>query len=189
MSKRSRRKRESDLRRRHPHRAENRVYLVVCEGQTEKYYFDSMRKHPSVRVHTVRARMAKHPQKETVVSSAAQAQGDDYTEVWAVFDTDGANITDLLSRARRDGIEVVPSVPTFETWLILHLVDHRAALMSGKQAEKTLKSLLPEWSKGRTCFGDFADGPGDALSRAASLPEGTDPNTGIHRLVQTLLQK
>ena len=59
----------------------------------------------------------------------------------------------------------------------------------GEQAEKTLKSLLPEWSKGRTCFGDFADGPGDALSRAASLPEGTDPNTGIHRLVQTLLQK
>src|SRR5699024_6682928 len=59
----------------------------------------------------------------------------------------------------------------------------------GEQAEKTLKSRLPAWSKGRTRLGDFAEGPGVALGRAASLPEGTDPDTGIHGVVATLLQK
>lgn len=188
MSRRAGRRRESDLRRRPARREERRVYLVVCEGETEKGYFDSMRGHPEVRIHTVHVKRAKHPQRERVVRTAKEADRDDYTEVWAVFDTDGDDVTVLCDRARGEGIETAPSTPSFETWLLLHLTDRRAALMTGAKAEKALKALLPGWSKGRTRFDDFSHGLQDALDRAESLPPGKDPGTEVHRLVRALLR-
>jgi hypothetical protein len=107
--RRKREQRETSLDRRRPHREERRVYLVVCEGETEKRYFDTMKKHPDVRLHTVHARKAKHPQREVVVRSAAEAERDDYTERWAVFDTDGEDVAALVASAAREGIEAAPA--------------------------------------------------------------------------------
>ncbi|MFD3688464.1 RloB family protein [Nocardiopsis sp. NPDC058631] len=166
MSKRAKRERESILERRRPHREERRVYLVVCEGETEKAYFDGMKRHPDVRMHTVHARKSKHPQREVVVRSAAEAQRDEYTEVWAVFDTDGEDVTALVAAACRDGVEIAHSTPTFETWLILHFRDHRSALVDGARAEGVLKALLPRWTKGGTSFTDFAGGAPAAHTRS-----------------------
>lgn len=103
--------------------------------------------------------------------------GQEYNRVRAVFDTDGADVRDLVARARREGIEPVPSTPTFETRLILHLDDHRAPLLCGDKAEKRLKTLLPRWTKGATDVADFADGLDRARTRAEKLPEGCDPRT------------
>ncbi|MFY7065317.1 RloB family protein [Nocardiopsis changdeensis] len=186
MSRRA--KRESRLDRRSRFREEKQVHLVVCEGETEKGYFDSLHRHPDVRVHTVRTRKAKHPQREAVVATAARASGDEYTRVWAVFDTDGADVRDLVARARKNGVEPVPSTPTFETWLILHIDDHRSPLLSGDKAEKRLKALMPRWSKGATDFADFADGLDHACARAGRLPEGHDPCTSVHLLIRAVLR-
>ncbi|MDT0328243.1 RloB family protein [Nocardiopsis lambiniae] len=161
---------------------------MVCEGETEKGYFDSLHRNPEVRLHTVRTRKAKHPQREVVVATAARALENAYTRVWAVFDTDGADVRDLVARAHKEGVEPVPSTPTFETWLILHLDDHRAPLLSGDKAEKRLKALLPRWSKGATDFTDFAHGLDKARSRAEGLPSGCDPCTSVHLLVGALLR-
>ncbi|WP_017544196.1 RloB family protein [Nocardiopsis prasina] len=188
MSKRAKRERETSLRRRGPRREEQRVYLIVCEGETEKGYFDSMRGHTGVRIHTVHVRQAKHPQREWVLRTARDAGHDEYTEVWAVFDTDGDDVTVLCNQARRNGIKTACSTPTFETWLILHLTDLRAALGSGAKAEKALQALLPTWRKGRTRFEDFAHGLQDAVERAELLPPDGDPSTGVHRLVRVLLR-
>ncbi|WP_304452212.1 RloB family protein [Nocardiopsis sp. YSL2] len=188
MSKRRKREKETDLRRRRPHREEQRVYLIVCEGETEKRYFDTMKRHPDVRVHVVHVRRSKHPQSQVVVRGAAQAARDEYTEVWAVFDTDGRDVTELVGAAERDGVHTAPSTPTFESWLILHVADHRAALESGAKAERVLKRLVPGWDKGRTHFKDFAHGLKDARERAARLPAGTDPSTGVHRLLEVILR-
>ncbi|GHC95864.1 hypothetical protein GCM10007079_47800 [Nocardiopsis terrae] len=186
MSKRA--KRQSDLARRKPaEQRSRRIYLVVCEGETEKRYFDSMRKHPGVQIHAVHVRQAKHPQRERVLRSAKEAERSSYTEVWAVFDTDGDDVAVLCEEARRDGVRTAPTTPTFEAWLLLHLTDQRAALMSGAKAEKTLKSLLPNWRKGSTRFDDFAHGLQDALERAERLSPGSDPSTEVHRLVRVLL--
>ncbi|WP_435107856.1 hypothetical protein [Nocardiopsis synnemataformans] len=62
--------------------------------------------------------------------------------------------------------ETAPSTPTFETWLILHLRDHRSALVTAARAERELRALLPRWSKGATRFEDFAHG----LEAAANAP-------------------
>ncbi|WP_017581355.1 RloB family protein [Nocardiopsis valliformis] len=165
-----------------------RIYLIVCEGETEKRYFDTMRGHPDIQIHAVHVRQAKHPQRERVIRTAQEAERSNYAEIWAVFDTDGEDVAVLCEKARQDGIRTAASTPTFEAWLLLHLTDQRAALMSGAKAEKALKALLPNWGKGRTRFEDFADGLQDALERAERLPPGTDPSTGVHRLVRAILR-
>lgn len=187
MSKRRKRERETELRRRGPHREEREVHLVVCEGETEKRYFETMRSHPGVRLHTIHPKRAKHPQRRTVVDSALAQSSDEYTGVWAVFDTDGEDVTVLVAEARRGGVECAASTPTFETWLLLHLRDHRAAIVSGTKGEKLLQSLLPAWSKGRgTRFDDFAHGLDDACARAEALRPTGDPSTGVHRLIRAI---
>ncbi|MFI6575466.1 RloB family protein [Nocardiopsis sp. NPDC050513] len=189
MSKRRKREKETDLRRRRPRREERDVYLVVCEGETEKRYFDTMKRHPDVNLHTVHARKAKHPQRAAVVRSAAQARGDEYTQVWAVFDTDGEDVSEIVASATRQGVESAPSTPTFETWLLLHLRDHRAPLVDGDAAARVLRSALRTWDKGRTHFRDFAHGLQDACRRAERLPPGADPSTRVHALVRALLRR
>jgi hypothetical protein len=188
VSKRAKRERETVLERRRPRSDQRRVYLIVCEGETEKLYFDSMRGHPGVQIHAVHARRAKHPQRERVVRTAQEAERSNYTEIWAVFDTDGNDVAELCAKAHRDGIQTAASTPTFEAWLLLHLTDQRAALMSGTKAEKALKAHLPTWGKGRTRFEDFAQGLQDALERAERLPPGSDPSTGVYRLVRAILR-
>jgi len=123
-----------------------------------------------------------------VVRSAAEARRDEYTEVWAVFDTDGEDVSALLAAARRDGVETAHSTPAFETWLILHLKDHRSALVDGTRAESALKALLPRWTKGGTSFADFSDGLEAACERAERLPPTRDPGTRVHRLVRSVLR-
>ena len=56
------------------------------------------------------------------------------------------------------------------------------------EAEKALKALSPNWGKGRTRFEDFAQGLQDALERAERLPPGSDPSTGVGRLVRAVLR-
>lgn len=102
MSERAKRERESALERRGSRREERSVYLVVCEGETEKRYFDSMRRHPGVRVHTVHVRQAKHLQKERVLRAAREGARDDHTEVGAVFDTDGTDVHRLMRALLRE---------------------------------------------------------------------------------------
>ncbi|WP_116245676.1 RloB family protein [Nocardiopsis sp. FIRDI 009] len=188
MSRRRRREKETDLRRRRPRREERDVYLVVCEGETEKRYFDTMKRHPDVNLHTVHAKRAKHPQREVVVRSAVRARSDEYTEVWAVFDTDGDDVSHLVASAERDGVKTAPSTPTFETWLLLHLRDHRAPLVTGGRAERALKAALRTWDKGGTHFRDFAHGLKDACERAERLHPDGDPGTRVHLLVRSLLR-
>lgn len=187
---RGRSRRETRLRRRGPQRAEREVYLVVCEGETEKRYFETMRSYRGLNLHAIHPKQAKHPQRQTVIEAARQAvarDADAYTEVWAVFDTDGQDCTALIRQAQNDGLRCAPSTPTFETWLILHLRDHRAAIVSGTKGEKLLQSLLPRWSKGKgTRFDDFAQGLEDACARAESLRPGSDPSTDMHQLIRAV---
>lgn len=114
--------------------------------------------------------------------------GQEYNRVRAVFDTDGADVRDLAARARREGIEPVPSTPTFETRLILHLDDHRAPLLCGDKAEKRLKALMPRWTKG---------GPMSRISPTVSTapapgprssPRAVTPAPSVHLLIRAVLR-
>jgi len=70
---------------------------------------------------------------------AAKAAGDPaavYDGVWAMIDIDThANLREALELASSEGIDVAVSGPCFETWLVLHLDDHRGAFRDSKAAK------------------------------------------------------
>lgn len=122
-----------------------------------------------------------------VVDTALAPVSDNDSSVWAVSDRDGDDVTVLAAEARRGGVGCAASTPTFETWLLLRLRDHRAAIVSGAQGEKLLRGLLPRWSRDNGArFHDFAHGLADACARARFSHRTPTRARGVHRLIKAV---
>lgn len=179
--------RETSLGRRSGVRSPRRKILVVCEGETEYHYFSGLRDSDRHDIQPVQPEKARHPQRDRVVDHARQARSKAaYSQVWAVFDADCADVSDLCAQAKNDRIGTAVSNPTFEVWLILHLCE-KVGERTSAGVERELKKLLPKWSKGRgTRFEHFADGVDDACRRARRLPEYGNPSTRVWELMEEL---
>ncbi len=104
----------------------NKVILIVCEGQTEKIYFDSF---PVVTL-TVEAIDLSGQAKQKLVESTRRIVHDsdkDYDEIWCVFDMDikqGAkelsDYDNAIENARQLAYKVAYSNDAFELWFYLH---------------------------------------------------------------------
>ncbi len=100
-------------------------FLILCEGQTERLYFQSFR-NLGVEI------LPRDPggDAEQLLQDAIKLSGeDDYDQIWLVFDLDyvpkqGARQFEKFSRvldvAERNGIRTAYSVDAFELWFYLH---------------------------------------------------------------------
>jgi hypothetical protein len=103
-----------------------KTILIVCEGQTEKLYFESF---PVLGV-KIKAIDLKGQAKLKLVESTKEiienAQ-EEYNEVWCVFDMDVkrgadefADFDNAISKALLHGYKVAYSNDAFELWFCLH---------------------------------------------------------------------
>ncbi|NJC28093.1 RloB family protein [Neolewinella antarctica] len=100
-------------------------FLILCEGQTERLYFQAFRNF-GVEI------LPRDPSSDPVrlLQDALTAQEyEDYDQIWLVFDLDfvpsqGIGQFEIFSRVIRDatkaGIRVAYSVDAFELWFCLH---------------------------------------------------------------------
>lgn len=103
-----------------------RKYLIVCEGQTEKVYFESF----TVNAVTVKAEATGRTKLALVKKAKDLAKDDNYDEIWCVFDMD-INYADQENQ-RNDfnsaikqcqetkKFKVAYSNDCFELWFYLH---------------------------------------------------------------------
>lgn len=103
----------------------NKTILIVCEGQTEKLYFESF---PVLGV-KIKAIDLKGQSKLKLVESTKEIEDtdDEYDEVWCVFDMDvkrGADefsdFDNAINKALSLGYKVAYSNDAFELWFYLH---------------------------------------------------------------------
>lgn len=104
----------------------NKTILIVCEGQTEKLYFESF---PVLGV-TVKTIDLKGQSKQKLVESTEEIVSkidDNEVEVWCVFDMDVKRGADEFSdfdnaifKALKLGYKVAYSNDSFELWFYLH---------------------------------------------------------------------
>jgi hypothetical protein len=125
---------EKPLRRRSPHRPEKPRILIVCEGkETEPNYFRGLRDEDAVRQNfSVVVQKGKGGSCTAVVEQAiaemekAKGRGEDFDEVWCVFDVERPDQQEQVSKARKlaekHGIRLALSNPSFEVWLLAHFV-------------------------------------------------------------------
>jgi len=155
--------------RRGPHREVNRRYLIICEGETEKAYFDFVKKSLNSKTIVIMSMTGSSSDQVAVAKEAIKRGMPDtstgvsgYDEVWAVFDWDEK--TDRVEQAKkmlRDAkktarskncktqFHVALSNPLFEVWYLWHLTDYGVTGCSKNDVLTALKKQCPRYEKGK----------------------------------------
>jgi len=104
----------------------NKTILIVCEGQTEKFYFESF---PVLGV-KIKAIDLKGQSKLKLIESTKEiidSTDEEYNEVWCVFDMDVkrgadefADFDNAINKAFELGYKATYSNDAFELWFYLH---------------------------------------------------------------------
>lgn len=170
--------------------------LIVCEGaQTEPNYFSNFRVRSAT---TIRVEGIGANTVSLVREALKLKEGEDYDQVWCVFDRDGfpvENFNAALTLAGNNDIKVAYSNQAFELWFLLHFNYYDAALSRASYI-KRLSGLLgrPYEKNSPTIYNELKDKQADAIRNAERLfsmyvpssPARDDPSTTVHLLVQEL---
>jgi hypothetical protein len=138
------------------HRSEKVGILIVGEGrETEPNYFRALRNEQVVRQNfNVVVKKGQGGSPVAVVKQAieeknkAATRGEDFDEIWCVFDVEGADRRQQVLEARRlaelNGIWLALSNPSFEVWLLSHFVRTKRSFAS---SDKVVDELAKYWRR------------------------------------------
>lgn len=214
ISKRQARKWES-LRRRPPEREQYDYILIVCEGEkTERNYFNEIRKDLKLSSANIVIPLDGHGSDPmSVVDFALEKWEEDkpFDKIYCVIDRDShVNFPDAIQRVKDIGkstenpipIEIIPSYPCFEVWLLLHFCYSSMPYQKcGKRSKcdcvvKDLRELnrLPNYQKNaHDVYAKTRDKIDVAIRNSkrllghhAKCASDLNPSTQIHKLVEHL---
>jgi len=146
-------------------KARSRI-LILCEGETEKNYFQAIKEaeeyHQILSALTVKVAVAKHPAAERLVEEAIQLAGkavnenNVYDQIWVVFDHDHqAHRKKAYDKALAENYSIAFSAIAFEIWYLLHFIKTDKEFENGEALLKELKRHYPSYEKARQ--NDFAN--------------------------------
>jgi len=142
-----------------------RRILIVTEGQTEKTYFDALRRR--WKLHGII--IPKNPDCTDPVSLLAYAKKENgvisnlnrgnYDEVWLVYDLEKPNATDRRNQSHQvknqietgkkyKNFHLALSDPSFEFWYILHFEKTTKSFTGAEEVISYLKKHLNNYRKG-----------------------------------------
>jgi hypothetical protein len=134
---------------------DDRLFIVACDDKfAPKQYFDFFQL-TRVQVHVVPT-LDGSSAAQHVLNRLLNIDHDVDDELWMLLDTDHyaqgthlANFTADLAEAKRQGVNVALSKPSFELWLLLHHVEETAlgALPAATDVEEMLRARLGQYNK------------------------------------------
>lgn len=179
--------RETKLGRRRPFRDSRSIALLVTNGlKTEKQYFVALRTEDWT--HPFHVTTKNGSPAALVEFAASEKNNSDYDSVWCVCDIDSFDVTDALETAETADIGLALSVPCFEFWLLLHLVDCRKPFQNANELKREIRKHIRDWDKTRLRFADFREGVQEAVKRAKALepPPDSNPSTSVWMIIEAL---
>ena len=134
---------------------DDRLFIVACDDTfAPKQYFNFFRL-PRVQIHVVPTADGTSAAAH-VLHRLQQVDHDADDELWMLLDTDHcvhgthlARFVQTLSEAKRQGVNVALSKPSFELWLPLHHVEETALglLPGARDVEAALRATVGEYNK------------------------------------------
>ncbi|MGM0291255.1 RloB family protein [Enterococcus sp. MSG3310] len=105
-----------------------KVTMIFCEGETEKYYFDMLkRKYSSGNVIPIKSEVVSGNSwvlvENAVTKMNAEKHRYDFEQVYVVYDKDNESHSDIekaLKIAKENNIITLYSNQCFEYWVLLH---------------------------------------------------------------------
>lgn len=182
--------------------------LIICDGQTESFYFQGFKHYFKLQSVKIVPVTAKKPGVHGILARVRQSieSDDDWDEIHCVLDIDDhfaevKRVQKEFTRLQRDNLMMglVRSDPCFEYWLLLHF-EHTDAPFSNvaggktaaQQVIKRLRSYIPHYTKtGPTIFNDCCENVGKAVKGAGNhkVPRGEGrPATEVGKFVARLLR-
>lgn len=171
-------------------RIPHKVFLVICEGETEEEYINLLKRLYRVPV-SIKTRVSGNTINERLVNQYARELGlgkeDDYS-VFYVYDSD---IECIVDKIRKLTGTMILSNPCFELWYLLHVQDANKAFDS-TSLHKILTKCHPTWktyTKGRLSAEQvnmLISAKDEAIDRAKNLKWPANPSTNIHEFIEAL---
>lgn len=131
--------------------------LILCEGETEKYYLDAFKaslKREVQRTIDVNILQANFSEPSGIVKEAIKKQNlakidkQPYDTIWLVFDDDSRpNLKQIFAEAKRNNFSIAFSSISIEFWFLLHFERTAHEFNSTSSAIKHLKKYLPKYCK------------------------------------------
>lgn len=156
----------SNLRRSRGRRRQvSRRVLILCEGETEKNYFQAIKEDPDYKkvlsaIHP-QVVTAKNPTPEQVVKEAinrankASQENNPYDKVWVVFDHDHhPHRQSAYDDAQGAAFGIAFTAIAFELWYLLHFVKSTRTFANGNEFKIALRKHYPNYEKAKQ--NDFA---------------------------------
>ncbi|GJM35648.1 MAG: hypothetical protein DHS20C18_46490 [Saprospiraceae bacterium] len=142
-----------------------RRILILCEGETERNYFQAIKEDPDFKqiLSAIYPQVvaAKHPTPKQVVKEAKERlkkeadQGNPYDKVWVVFDHDNhPNRTEAYTIAKKESFGIAFTAIAFEMWFLLHFKRTAKGFTNDKKLRTTLQDHYPNYEKAKQ--NDFA---------------------------------
>lgn len=171
-------------------RLPHKVYLVICEGETEKTYVESLRRayrrpvtiKTKVSGNSINRRLVEQYVKELGVGSA-----DDY-EIFYIYDADVECVANKLLTLPGN---TILTNPCLELWYSLHVIDHNRSV-SSEDAIKILEKSHTVWNgytKGHLTPEQnrlLMENCSMAMNRAARLRWPDNPSSNMAKFIESL---
>lgn len=167
-----------------------RIFLVVCEGETESVYVELLRRHYRLPI-VIKSRIAGNRINARLVGQYIRELGvstDSDYRIFYVYDMDVENIVRILQNM--EGTPVL-SNPCVEFWFLLHSLTHNKTVKSEEVVRILTKSAL-EWKSYRKgCLTDAQRGllvskTAEAVERARQLLFPQNPSSNMPVLIEAL---
>lgn len=171
-------------------RVPRRVFLVICEGETERAYIELLKRRYRVPV-TVKTKVSGNQINARLVREYLREleleQGDDY-RVFYIYDADVESVMKKLMTL--EGVAILTN-PCIELWFLLHCIDHSRATTSGEVVKLLCKSH-EAWRN--YCKGELnsdqtkmlTSNIGEAVRRAKRLTHPENPSSNFYDFVEAL---
>lgn len=175
-------------------RPQRQVILIVCEGHTEEAYFRAVKAfyQRSSAVNIKIARDRSDPVR-VVEKGISDNKNGDFDRVFCVVDGDNPERTALARRraGKRDGFDLIVSIPCFEVWLFFHFEASDAPFgdCAAVCARLKVKGRLPDYVKGiHQDFASITPRIDDAIRNAQWLVSRNlaTPATDVHRVLMCI---
>ena len=191
-------------------REPKKIILIVCEGETEKKYFNTFRtryRNNNIKIHTDfilqndSINLIKFTKTKRSLVKDFDANEKDCA--WCVFDVD--NNTDKVLKkvndfAKKANIEIALSNPCIELWFLLHYKEVHSQI-SVQDSLSKLKEFIPNYKKGKIDYTILSKNTQKAISNAKKLNKTheknqidlittkSNPSTQVFKLIESIDKK
>lgn len=167
-----------------------RVFLVICEGETEKAYIEALKREYRLPI-TIKTKVSGQSINERVVKHYLREldlEKNDDCEIFYIYDGDVENVTEKLKIL--PGTMILTN-PCIELWFLLHL-KMCTRVHTSESIVKSLITAHPSWSnysKGllsKDQIGHLTVFRSEAMSRASKLHWPANPSSNFAAFIQKL---